>query len=784
MKLALLNAFPNLRHSAEREFIERCVAVLGRMGHQARSVVTSDEIMAFDPDVVIVTHEFVAKTTDHFTVGLLWSPTQFYRDDEERLKAIRSWDLVFPINAATRRVATNLHFPLRHRSAVSELDFYPSAPITDLPLPDTAGLGLAYVGAHWDGQRHRRLFEELAQLTDLHLYGPAKAWDFLPNHYRGAIPFDGKSLVQTLNRHGVVLALHKREHVEEETPSMRVFEACSARCAVITERMQGLVDLFGEDIHYIDTSLSPRRLARDIAAIVDGYKADRTLFERQVGRAHEAFRTKASLERLLAALLDDVSARRADARATAAGLPSDIEVSVIVRCGSRPLALVDRAVASLAAQTHARIGIIFVRYAEIEGFGPWLEAIRASGRFTRVREVRAPGNGVRSASMWAGLRAVQSEAFCLLDDDDELFRDHIADLVALLERDPGCDLAYSGVVKQEEDGAFLNTHARFQGDLQQEIAERRALHFMDDFNLDRLLRFDNFIQSNTWLARKRVLTPEVLDDPDLEVSEDVYFYLLLASRHRFQFSGRVSAIWNWRSNAADNSMLAVSQQRWARCGAAVIERLAAVEFPGAYAGRDVVGVGRIARKPRGAAGLAAVTPAVAASRRSPPKAWLRQLLRVASGGRSFLSAAEPIPYDEAEVVCSIDFTQQELPAFITSVRGLSDFEGWGCWTDGPQLTLEFRSPLPPQFTLHLIGHAAKANHELPIVVSVGRHEARFSMSARLRASRHEVPMRNPDAARTLVFHIPNARSPTAIDARSRETRRLGIGLVRLDIIGH
>jgi hypothetical protein len=781
MKVALLNAFPNLLHSAEREFIERCIAVLGAMDHEARCVITSDDVMAFDPDVVIVTHEFVAKTTDHFTVGLLWSPTQFYRDDAERVKAIRSWDLVVPINAETRRVARDLHFPLRHRSAVSDLDFFPSAPVSDLPLPDPAALGLAYVGAHWDGQRHRRLLEELARLTDLHVYGPAKAWEFLPRNYRGGIPFDGKSLVGTLNRHGIVLALHKLEHVEEQTPSMRVFEALSARCAVITERMQAFTDLFGDDLHYLDTSLSPRRQAEDIAAIVSRYKAEPALFEQRVAQTDAAFRAKASLEHLLGALLAEVADRKAQAHVALEHAPQGPEVSVIVRCGSRPLAVVQRAAASLAAQTYQRIGIVFVRFAEIEGFEDWLTEIRATGRFTFVKEVRAPGNGVRSAAMWAGLRAVESDAFALLDDDDELFSDHIASLVAVLARDPECDVAYAGGVKQEEDGAFLNTHDRFKGDLHDEIPERRALKFMDDFNLDRLLRFDNFILSHAWVARAWVLAGEVLDDPDLEVGEDVYLYLLLATRHRFQFSGRVSVIWNWRSNAADNSMLAVSQQRWARCAASLSRRLAHVQFPGGFAGRDVLGFGRIDR-PAQAPGQR--LPGVAAAAKPAlPRTWLKQLLRVASGRRSFLSAADPIPYDPSEVVCSIDFTQQQLPAGLTNVRGLSDFEGWGCWTDGPQLTLEFRSPLPPQFTLHLIGHAFKSNHELPVVISVGRHEAMLRMSARLRACRYSVELLNPDGARSLVFQIPNARSPASMDAASRETRRLGIGLVRLDVIG-
>ncbi len=786
-KVALLNAFPNLPHSAEREFIARCVAVLGALGHEARSVVTSDDIIAFNPDLVIVTHEFVAKTTEHFTVGLLWSPTQFYRDDEERLKAIRSWDLAVPINAATRRVARDLHFPLRHDSGVSELDFYPSAPVVELPLPDAGALSVAYVGAHWDGQRHRRLLEELARATDLHVYGPQGAWDFLPNNYRGSIPFDGHSLVQTLNRHGVVLALHKPEHAEEETPSMRVFEACSARCAVITEPMQPLVDLFGDSLRYVDMSLSPRRLAQDIGDIVARFRSEPGLFEQTVRQAHQVFATRASLEHLLTALLDDAvehKARALQAQAVTAAAPDAPEVAFIIRCGSRPLAVVQRAVAGLAAQSYRRIGLIFVRFAPLEGFADWLEVLRSTGRFSFVQEVLAPGGGLRSAAMWAGLRAVRSELFGLHDDDDELFPEHVAQLVEVLALQPDCGLAFAGAVKQEEDGAFQNQHERFRGALQVEIAERRALKFMDDFSLDRLLRFDNVIQSNAWLARQQVLTDDVLDDPGLEVAEDVYLYLLLASRHRLQFSGRVSAVWNWRSNGGDNSMLAVSQQRWTACAHAINRRLAGVQFPGGFSGRDVLGVGRLAR-----AQSPAFLPGPVASAGSVPvhKALtgsvVKSLLRIASGRRAFLSAADPIPYDAADVVCSLDFTQRRLPPAVVNARGLSDFEAWGCWTDGPTLTLDFRSALPPRFVLHLIGHAYKSNHELPIRVAVGRHEATLTMSARSRASRYSLPMVNADAARSLVFHIPNARSPASLDEQSRETRRLGIGLVRLDIIG-
>jgi hypothetical protein len=441
MKISILNAFPNLSHSAEREFIQRSLVILTKAGHQAVEVITSDDIIQFDPDFVVVSHEFVPKLTHHFTVGLLWSPTQFYKNDIARIRAIRSWDLVVPINDATRHFARDIHFPMRHLSAVSDLNFYPSAPVNDLPLPDPSKLSLAYVGAHWDGRRHKDLLQALAEVVDLHVYGPPEAWKHMPAQYRGPIPFDGDSLIRTLNRHGAVLAIHKAAHVQEDTPSMRVFESCAAKCLVFTDTMPSLANIFGDAVQYVDLESNPKAVARAIAETIRKYKSAPTAFVETVRRADSIFREKASLDRLLSALLEDVERCRAAHRMSDVNGTEGFDVTVIIRCGSRPISMIQRAVASVQNQTYKRIGIVFPRYAEIEGFGEWLQNLRASGRFLFLTDLPVRGDGVRSVAMWAGFRAVQTELFCLLDDDDELFPNHISDLVGvlrkhLLRRDP------------------------------------------------------------------------------------------------------------------------------------------------------------------------------------------------------------------------------------------------------------------------------------------------------------------------------------------------------------
>lgn len=607
MKIAILTAFPNLSFSAEREFINRSVFVLSELGHSPRAVASSDEIYNFDPDVVVVTHQFAPKLTDHYTAGFLWNPTAFFRNDIEQLKAIRSWDLAIPINAGTRTFGQDVRFSEFLKRDVSNVDFYPSCQEFDVETPDASRLSLAYVGIHWDGNRHDHLIRALADKVDLNIYGPPNAWKHLPHNYRGIIPFDGQSLVRTLNKHGAVLAIHKQEHRAEDTPSMRVFEAVAARCLVITEPLKPIVDIFGDSPIYLDHSKNPDQTAADIARALENLRQHPEEFKYRVQASHSAFRASASLEVLWRKLIDDVRTRRAERCAPYVARRDDAAISVIIRCGSRPLSMVARAVESITRQSYRDIGIIFARFAPIDGLNHFVSELEASGHLLFVRVVDAPGDGVRSAAMWAGLRSVETPYFALLDDDDELFETHFSDLMQILDGNADIDLAYSGVIQHEEEdlnrleqmGDDRNAdsrvykqlkHSRFEGDAASKIAERRALCFFDDFDLDRMLKYDSFITCNSWLARRSVLTGPVLEDPGLEVAEDLYFLLLLLARRKFAFSGTVSAIWNWRSATLNNSMRIEPAQRWEASLERIARRLAHHDF-GGYPGRIVLGVG-------------------------------------------------------------------------------------------------------------------------------------------------------------------------------------------------
>src|SRR5206468_2561501 len=95
-------------------------------------------------------------------------------------------------------------------------------------------------------------------------------------------------------------------------------------------------------------------------------------------------------------------------------------ISVIMRCGSRPVDFIERAVRSISAQTYGEFELILVRHHDLD-LSPVLNAPHP--RIRSVRVVECPG-GNRSASMCAGLRAVRGDYFAVLDDDDWWFSNH------------------------------------------------------------------------------------------------------------------------------------------------------------------------------------------------------------------------------------------------------------------------------------------------------------------------------------------------------------------------
>ncbi|SHF19263.1 phosphoglycerol transferase [Kaistia soli DSM 19436] len=571
MHIALVNAFPTMASTAEVEYIKRFKRVAEARGHHAYEVVTSDDIHCCAPDFVIATHEFTPKLTPFFTVGALWSPPAFYAGDPLRIRSILSHDAYLVGSPHVGQFLDDLEFSTGTQKPRSDFLFLPTAPATDfVPRPDGHAYELVYVGVHWDGKRHSGLLEQLHASGDIALYGPAGNWRGYEGSFRGEVPYDGISMQAALARHGIALCVHKDDHRAADTPSMRLFEAAAAGCLIITDEIPFAGRVLGDSVFRLDLTQAPEINAARVREIIAFANADPAAAGAMARRSHDILKRDFSLEDAVDRCCDFVTEAKehlrktyrsgAEFAAASSGAPDAPLVDIIIRTGGRTLDFVKRSLRSIADQSVGRYRVILADYNGRDD----VAALATSERTERlsIDYLRCANTGLRSSTLWAGLRQVTAPYFAMLDDDDTVMPDHFGHLLATARDHPGHPLYYGGVVRVEEDPIEFMSQPNFTGPMDIEVPELRELKFMDGFDLIRLVNFDNYIQSNAWIARASCLDDRTLVDPALTVAEDMYLYLMLARFGAFRLSPSPTALWNWRSASTGNSMDAVDLSVW------------------------------------------------------------------------------------------------------------------------------------------------------------------------------------------------------------------------------
>ena len=595
MHIAAVNSFPCLVNTPEVEYIKRLAHAADKIGCRVYEVITSDDIHACQPDFVLPVHEFTPKLTPYFTLGVLWSPPSHYEADPRRVKSILSYDAYLVGSPQVGRFLDDLEFATGVHKPRSSFRFLPTTQSTEfVPRPTDQAYELVYVGAHWDGPRHGELLAGLSGVDEIALYGPEDTWQAHGRSYRGTVPFDGTSVLGILARHGVALCIHRHDHRVADTPSMRLFEAAAAGCLIISDEIPFARQVLGDSAFYVDLRRDPRETVAQVLHILRWARRNHAAATAMAAESHRILRDEFSIETTLQRCCEfvgqvtaDVGARqsaainRLSATTASVGAEQRALVDIIVRTGDRDLAFLRRALRSVAAQTVGHYRIILADYksrTEVRA----LAAAECTSNM-HIYYLSCPDTRLRSNSLWSALGEVKAPYFAMLDDDDSIMPQHFPSLIALADQDPGRPLYYSGVVRVEENPGDYIISPNFAGPLWSEVRENRELKFLDHFNLPRLIAFDNYIQSNAWIARSELLDLTLLVDPQVSVGEDMYLYLMLARAGRFKCTFSPTAYWYWRSSDCDNSMLQVNQETWARDGRKVIRRLSQQVFPGGLA---------------------------------------------------------------------------------------------------------------------------------------------------------------------------------------------------------
>jgi hypothetical protein len=545
VKIALQDSWPNIPCSAEAEWIRRALVVCARLGFEAYPVVTSDDIERLQPDCVIVTNECSPKLTPYPTLGLLWSPCIFYAPEPPRRRSILSYDGY--LCGSDNIIEWLEAFLAGHRKPPLIMDglFLPSSPdcgpAADLP----SELALIYAGLHWDGNRHESIFRGLSQSVPMNVYGPPHKWQHVGESYRGPLPFDGRSVIEAIRASGIALCLHKPEHRAYNCPSMRLFEAAAAGALIISDDFTFPRYWFRDSILYVDSELPPSLVVKQIKEHVEWASNNREAANRKARSSNGLFRRSLSLDRMLEPLPEFVDHVRRRCCMVIPDHPcSGPTVEYILPIGSMPIGYLSRSLEGLASQTHRAIGVTLVQYRPLDQIEDEISNYR--GRFRWLRRCIVRNNGKGSTAWWAGLACIKADFFGVLGEGDVLHPNHVAMVLAHFERYPECGLVYSGTVRVEEEGHYIDAF-NFQGPAGKMIEETRELRVVEPPNLLGLTDLEKQMPLTGWLCRSSVLNSEILVDPELEFGEDVYFHALVSGRTTVGYTGSPTCVWMSRS---------------------------------------------------------------------------------------------------------------------------------------------------------------------------------------------------------------------------------------------
>lgn len=128
----------------------------------------------------------------------------------------------------------------------------------------------------------------------------------------------------------------------------------------------------------------------------------------------------------------------------------------------------------------------------------------------------------------------------------------------------------------------------------------------------------------------------------------------------------------------------------------------------------------------------------------------------------------------------IDLSKSQFPAEISDARGFSGSEPWGRWTDGEKVVLTFNNPLPKNFALEILVHAAFGpNANKPVKVKIGEREYSFVVSTP--DQKISVPVHLSVETKSFEIIPPAPTSPKSLGG-SEDSRRLGLAISKISIL--
>ena len=559
MKIAIFNPFID-KFSAETELSKRIYIAASNLGWETLESGSSFEVKTYKPDFVLMLHFNTPKLFEFPTYGCMWNPPIFF---EKYGDAIGKPDV--PINnilsydaylSSGGTIDSWIEDNIKPTNKIYfTVPFYTSCNKRLFSPPSLTDTKLVYIGTNWDGFRFKRLFKHLDSYSFMQVYGAESGWEFLKNSYQGSLPFDGSSVLEVLNKAGVGLCLHKKEHCDAEVPSMRIFEIVASGAVAICAEHPFIRETFGNTVFYLNNDLNARETCEQIAEYMSWIGSNPQQALEMAHAAHSIFNSKLSLESLLnniSSLHNKVVEQKGfqnryskeNSINESRHESPQKNIQFIVRVGGRDSQILKRCLDSIANQTYQYVSVIIVRFQTVAGLD---ELLQSYVNRMPIQVIDSPETGYRSTQIIDGVKALKSEYFAILDDDDVIYPNHIQHLVSLLENYPDVGVAYSGAIRIWE-----STKPDTQGVIN---ARTSTLAHFKGFDIRQLANLNNFVVSNSFVARTSCICNAVPEDPNLSVAEDLFLLLTMSRQHLFKFSYEVTCEHYWSESSLGNISL-------------------------------------------------------------------------------------------------------------------------------------------------------------------------------------------------------------------------------------
>jgi glycosyltransferase involved in cell wall biosynthesis len=515
-------AFSSLRTAAER------------IGHEVVQYSNSREIDRDPPDFVLASASTQPKLNDVPHYGVIHEPRDRFLVNRDYFNNLLTYDGYLTISDTLERFLRNVTYGVGRPQPIG---FYYNTCQRQTLAADLACLTsrrmlrITYFGTNWD-KRRQQFFRKFSEAEGVQICGPRHSWTHIsPNGYGGTVEFDGSSVQKTYAANGIGLCLLSDLHLRDNIISNRIFEVTSVGAIAFCCDIPWIRDHFGDSVYYFDQNLPDQALRRAILQLRDIVYSNPVAAMEKAQRAREIFERKFAAEVLLENAVEYhqlVNGNRTS-RLKQAQEKYCPFISVIIRCGSRPVEFFERALESISKQTVGCFEVIAVRHQELD-LAPALEVERPRIRTIKVIDC---DQGSRSTCLWAGLSAVTGDYFAILDDDDFWFSNHIESLFQPLpERRLEHFFAYSGGIAMNPVPLPIDGGG----------ADQRQLYCFGIRSTESWSAAASAFASNSFVASRDLLDSDLLLSPEMQTGEDSYLILSLAARTKPKFSYSATSV--------------------------------------------------------------------------------------------------------------------------------------------------------------------------------------------------------------------------------------------------